>query len=176
MHYLLSMLAVVLSIATQKVQAKEVAIFDSRKSIALSKHEKTYKDFYVNAGVESGLRRGVLITVVRSASLYDAYQNKTPGDLTVPVGQIKIIHSQKGLSVGRLHKLFSRSSLPVLEYEYIMVGDCLDLSTITRIKKKVKNSARVNKPVEPKKEEKLESVDFASSLPAKSPILMPDLQ
>ncbi len=186
MHYFVCLLIVVGSFISQNSLAKEVAIFDSRKSLTLSKDEPVYKDFYINAGTEIGLRPGALVTVIRNSSLYDAYQNKSPGDLTISVGQVLIIHAQKGLSVGRLHKVFSRESRPVLEYDYIMVGDRLDISTITRLKEK-SASKKVQEKAEKKNklvdsEEKLESTDFASSQPPPDlskndePTVMPSLQ
>lgn len=182
MHFFKWVLALCLVTFTFKSEAKDAAIFDSRKPVALSKNETTYIDFYINAGTEEGIQRGVLITAVRSASLYDAYQNKSPGDLVIPVGQLKIIHVQKGLSVGRIHKIFTRENLPTLDYNYIMVGDRLDLSTMVAESKAKKTSAsEVSAPSDKKIEKKAvempkETVDFASSLPENTSIDLPQLQ
>jgi hypothetical protein len=177
MHYLNGALAVLIILSGLYSQAKQIAIFDSRKPVTLSKQEKAYIDFYINAGTEVGIKRGILITAVRSTSLYDAYQNKSPGDLMVPVGQLKIIHVQKGLSVARVHKIFSRKNLPVLDHDYIMVGDRLDLNSMTREKKKsVSKSAKMTVPQKKTQSSQGESVDFASNLPAKTPIILPNLQ
>ena len=111
------------------VQAQEVAIFDARKTLPLSPDEPVHQDFYLNAGTEVGLRPGTIVTVKRRTSLYDAYQNRSPGDLLVPVGDLRVIHSQKGLSVARLHEMLPRKNLPILEIDFIMVGDRLDMSS-----------------------------------------------
>ena len=71
----------------------------------------------------------MVITVTRRRALYDAYQNKSPGDIKVPVGKLKIIHVQNGLSVARLHTTLSRINIPVLEYDFILVGDKLDIAS-----------------------------------------------
>tara|TARA_B100000749_G_scaffold279661_1_gene273071 strand:+ start:54871 stop:55467 length:597 start_codon:yes stop_codon:yes gene_type:complete len=113
-----------------QVYAKDVNIFDVRKTLPLSETEKVYQDFYVNGGSERGLKPGMLVTVTRRLNPYDTYQNKSPGELNVAVGRLKIIHVQEGVSVARLHSLYSRSSRPVLEYDYLMVGDKLDLNTL----------------------------------------------
>ena len=166
-------------------QAAEIAIFDSRKTVSLTKEEPSYRDYFINAGLEVGIQRGALITVVRSASLYDAYQNKTPGDLVVPVGQIKIIHAQKGLSVGRVYKLYSRENLPLIDFDYIMIGDRIDLTTITREKNKDKEASVEKKPeiekatvlIKPEVTPEIkESAEMASSLPPKEPVTVPNLQ
>lgn len=119
-----------------KVQAKEITIFDVRKSLPLSDAEVVYRDFYINAGTEKGLSPGLVVNVTRRTSLYDAYQNRSPGELTVPVGQVEIIHVQKGLSVARETAVFSRENLPLLDYEHIMIGDFLDMSSAKRVKSK----------------------------------------
>ncbi|MCB0355753.1 MAG: hypothetical protein KDD40_02040 [Bdellovibrionales bacterium] len=178
MHWYKWVLAFLLGTVSVQGFAKEVAIFDSRKPVTLSKNDKSYIDFYINAGSEVGLKKGVIVTVRRSTSLYDAYQNQSPGDLKVEVGQIRIIHVQKGLSVGRIYKVFSREERPILDYDSIMVGDRLDLSTMKILKKKAKTETATKKTPVPRPEVMgpPESVEFASSLPNKTTIALPQLQ
>lgn len=107
----------------------ELTIFDVRKNLPLSDDEKVYRDFYINGGTESGVAVGMVITVQRRLPLYDTYQNRSAGDLDLKVAKIKVIHVQKGLSVARLHSEYSRENAPLLEDNFIMVGDRLDLAT-----------------------------------------------
>ena len=65
----------------------------------------------------------------RRHSLYDPYLNKSPGDLVVLVGQLRIIHVQDDMSVARLENIEGRQSLPTIEFDAIMVGDKVDLNT-----------------------------------------------
>ncbi len=106
----------------------ELTIFDVRKNLALSDTEKVYRDFYINGGTEAGLTTGMIITVQRRLPLYDNYLNRSAGDLDLKVAKIKVIHVQKGLSVARLHSEYDRSTSPLLEDNFIMVGDRLDLA------------------------------------------------
>ncbi len=164
------------------VQAEDaVTVFDVRKPIAMSKTEQTEKDFYINAGAESGIKKGNVVTVVRRMSLYDAYQNKSPGDLVVPIGKLRIIHVQKGMSVGRLYSLIDRENIPVVEFDGIMIGDRLDLGTLTSDSGKKNKEAKAPPEEGPKPEAKLEerpvpkvavemgSKEQASSAPKKDP-------
>ncbi len=107
----------------------ELTIFDVRKNLPMSDSEKVFRDFYVNGGTESGVTRGMIITVQRRMPLYDNYQNRSAGDLDLKVAKIKIIHVQKGLSVARIHTEYDRATTPLLEDNFIMVGDRLDLAT-----------------------------------------------
>lgn len=109
------------------VHAEEPTIFDLKKAVALSDSETVYRDYYINGGTEAGVRAGMVIPVVRKVTLYDTFQNRSPGDMLVPVARIKIIYSQKGIAVGRFHSDFDWGSQPRLDDHYIMVGDRLDV-------------------------------------------------
>lgn len=109
--------------------AKDITVFDIRRPISFENNQEMQKDFYINAGVETGLKVGMVITVNRRQTLYDPFQSKSPGDLVVPVGKLKIIHTQENISVARMFEMISRENLPGLEYDAVMVGDRLDMAT-----------------------------------------------
>lgn len=121
--------------------AKEIQIFGLKKTLPLTDDEPVYHDFYINAGKISGLKRGMIISVYRRETLYDTFQNKSHGDLKVVVGKVKIIHTQANLSVARLYSLQGRKNTPILDYNYVMVGDHLDLKTARMDRGKAKKSA-----------------------------------
>ncbi len=124
-------LALTLSIFEAKAQSvnQSLTIFDARKSLALSDDEPVFRDFYINGGSEQGLREGMVITVTRQISLYDRFQNRSPGELKVEVGEVRIIYVQQGLAVAREHRLYSRDQRPLLENNFIMLGDRLQLKS-----------------------------------------------
>ncbi len=117
------------------VLAQNLTIFDSRKPISMVNGEVTPQDYLINGGTEKGLRPGMVITVTRAVPLYDSYQNRNAGNLNVQVARVKIIHAQDGLSVARHHSDFKREDMPILEDPFILVGDRLDLESITPEKK-----------------------------------------
>lgn len=106
-------------------------IFDVRKNLRMADSDPVYHDYYVNGGTELGMAAGMVVTVGRRVPLYDTYQNHAAGDLQLKVARVKIIHTQKGLSVARLQSEFARDNAPLLEDNFIMVGDTLDLATAT---------------------------------------------
>jgi hypothetical protein len=101
----------------------------------MSESEPVYRDYILNTGSEAGLSVGMLLTVQRRIPLYDSYQNRSAGDLQLKVARIKIIHVQHGLAVARLHAEFTREGTPLLEDNFIMVGDKVDLSSAGSDKK-----------------------------------------
>ena len=125
----------------------ELTIFDVRKTLAMSDTDKIYRDFYINGGSEAGLSAGMVITVQRRMPLYDNYMNRSAGDLDLKVAKIKIIHVQKGLAVARLHSEFTRENAPILEDNFIMVGDRLDIGSAESDGKKAEEPARATEPV-----------------------------
>lgn len=109
----------------------ELTIFDVRRTLPMSDGEKVFRDYYINGGSELGLGVGMVITVQRRVPLYDNYSNHSAGDLDLKVAKLKIIHVQKGLAVARLHSEFSRDNAPLLEDNFIMIGDRLNMATAT---------------------------------------------
>jgi hypothetical protein len=109
----------------------DLTIFDMRKNLPMSDGEAVYRDYIINGGSEAGLSVGMTVTVQRRLPLYDSYQNRSAGDLSLKVAKIKIIYVQKGMAVARLQSEFTRESTPILEDNFIMIGDRLDLSTAT---------------------------------------------
>lgn len=111
--------------------AETLLIFDMRKSLPLESDEVPTREFYVNGGPESGLRPGMFVRVVRSLPVHDPIGNKAQATMTVPVGVLKVIHSERGISVARPHSELGDDERPTLEYEGVMIGDKLDLSSAT---------------------------------------------
>jgi hypothetical protein len=119
--------------------AKGPQIFDVRRSLPLESDEDVVKDFYINVGPESGLKKGVYVSVVRELPIHNPIQNKQQAELLVPVGKLKVIDVQRGITVARLESELSDDERPTLEFEGVMVGDYIDLGTIsTDVPKKPK--------------------------------------
>ena len=116
-------------LACSAVYAKDISVFDVRRPLSFENGQELPKDYYVNAGIEVGLKVGMSIAVNRRQTLYDPFQNKSPGDLIIPVGRLKIIQVQDNIAVARLEQIMGRENLPVLDFDAIMVGDDLDMST-----------------------------------------------
>ncbi len=108
-------------------------IFDVRKSLPMDPSERSYHDFYINAGSEAGFRRGQYLPVQRALPVHDPIQNKQQAIMTVPVGKVLVIHVDRGLTVARLVQEQSEDERPTLEYEAIMIGDRIDMKGITTV-------------------------------------------
>jgi hypothetical protein len=114
----------------------DFTVFDARKTLPLSDDEPVYRDYYVNMGVEAGVKIGSVLSVYRKIPLVDVYTNKAPGDLIVEVARIQVIHTQHSLSVGRVVSGSNYKSIPVVQYEKVMLGDRVDFAAVQTVAKK----------------------------------------
>jgi hypothetical protein len=118
-----------------------VSIFDVRKTLPLDADEAVFHDFYLNAGPEAGLKRGMFVSVVRKIPVHDPIKNVAAGTLSIEVAKLQIIQVEHGISVGRQIQAFTAADRPLTDYEGIMIGDVLDLSTISMEAPRTKKTA-----------------------------------
>lgn len=107
--------------------ADEILIVDVRRNITLADEDSVYKDFYINAGEGSGLKKNLVVFVKRKIAVKDQAA-KSIGNFETIVGQIRIIHVDGKVAVGREYKLQPRDSEPMLEQIGMMTGDRIDLA------------------------------------------------
>lgn len=117
----------ILTFSLLHAEAQGISVIDVKSNIALSDSDPVYKDFYLNAGDSSTLRKNMVITVKRKLNVKDS-STKSIGDIEAVVGQLKVIHIGAKVSVAREHKLTPRDEEPVLEQIGIMAGDRIDLA------------------------------------------------
>ena len=120
-------LLLVMSFFSALAHAEEFSVIDVRRNITLADSDPVYKDFYINAGEGSGLKKNLVVTAVRKLTIRDASGAQAYGEIMVPVGQLKVIAVFNKLAVAREFTLLSRDELPMLEQTGIMSGDRIDL-------------------------------------------------
>ncbi len=107
-------------------QEADFTVFEVRRQLAMSNAEKTHKDYYIHAGSENGIKEGQVYDVLRKVPLYDSFRNRSVGELSIKVAKLQVIFTDKNVSVARFHQDFSRQNLPVLDDNFILLGDRLD--------------------------------------------------
>ncbi len=111
---------------TNNLLAADTAIVEVRRNIPLADAEPVYRDFYINAGSESGYKKNMTIKAVRRITIKDPKGSSALGEISVLVGQLKIISAQNGISVAREVKLIPRDDEPMLEQNGLMIGDLIE--------------------------------------------------
>lgn len=128
----------------------EAVVVEVRKNTNLSKKDKVFKNFFINGGQDLGLKQGYHVDVLRRLPVHDPLKNASVGDLKVKVGTVEIIHSENKLSVARLVSYESMEQRPLLDYEAVMVGDRLDLTSV-RVAPTVKEAVSAEPELEGEK-------------------------
>jgi hypothetical protein len=129
--YLFTVFVCVSALASIALAADHGSIFDMKKNLPLDPDEEVYHDFYINVGSEVGFKKGSYVTVVRQVPVHDPVQNKQQGTLNIVIGRLQIIHVERNLAVGRQFSETTGEDRPTVEFEAIMIGDKVDLDSIT---------------------------------------------
>ncbi len=124
---LLAGIAILALLFSWEAFSADINVIEVRRNIPLADDAPVYKDFYINAGTESGLKKNMVVTVIRKMAMRDATGTQSFGDLEIPVGQLKIIAAKGRIAVAREYKLISRDDEPMLEQIGMMIGDRLEL-------------------------------------------------
>lgn len=121
------LLSVLSFLSSATVYASDMYIVDVRRNITLAESDPVYKDFYINTQ-GTNLKKNLVVTAVRKINIRDASGANAVGEITVPVGQLKVIAMYDKVAVAREYTLLSREDLPMLEQIGIMTGDQIDLA------------------------------------------------
>lgn len=125
---LMAGLIILTALFSWEVFGADLNVIEVRRNIPLSDEAPVYKDFYINAGTEAGLKKNLIVNVTRKISVRDATGTQNFGEIEIPVGQLRVVASQGRVAIARLHKLISRDEEPMLEQTAIMIGDKIEMS------------------------------------------------
>lgn len=154
MKIYISLLAFILISTSAVSEAKpqtyaDTKIIEIKRTLSLNNDKRHYKEFYINAGTNKGLKKNHIIPVIRRKSFYDPLLNKSIGDLWLPVGEVRLVHVGSNVSVARIYKVPERKDLPEVEYPTFMVGDRIQTKKAKYIKNKSKSkTAKLNRKID----------------------------
>lgn len=117
----------VLLFLVSKFAFADINIVDVRRNIPLSDQEPTYQDFYINGGTSDGLKKNLVVDVVRSMGIRDSSGAQSYGEISIPVAKVRILAAFAKVSVARLYQPLSREEFPMLEQAAIMNGDKIEI-------------------------------------------------
>ena len=104
--------------------AEEYNVYQVFRPIDLGESDHTPpKDIYINMGSSQGVRKGTVLDVYRKISSFDNLTQRLVGDHMIPVGKIKVIHSDEKTAIARVDRFVSIDQEPALLPQAIMIGD-----------------------------------------------------
>ena len=75
-----------------QASAAEFFVTSVVREVPMKSGEVAYKDFYINAGTNNGLRMGITIDAMRKLPVNDNINSKLLGDSTVRIARLKLDH------------------------------------------------------------------------------------
>ncbi len=98
------------------------------REVPLKQTDIMYKDFYINAGTNNGLKQGAFIDAKRRMVIFDNANSKMMGDTSIRIARLKVIHVDKNVSIARLVEFYPKDQTPIAGYDSVMIGDVIEVS------------------------------------------------
>lgn len=123
-------LQLAVALAQAEEAPKQIVVVEVRKKLQLTSKDPVIRDYYVNAGISSGLKAGAFVTVNRRVPLADPNRENAQTHVEIPVGIMRVIFADSGTAIGRIQTIRSAADSPILDSDVFMVGDRLDMSSL----------------------------------------------
>jgi hypothetical protein len=94
-----------------------------------SKEPVPPKDFYIDLGMNDGVKEGDVFSVYRTVNVVNMVNGYSPNLMRVPLGELKIFLVGEYTSIARMANRIAEADLPVLDYPDFMLGDVVDLKS-----------------------------------------------
>lgn len=106
------------------VQGETYQIFGVSQDLPMGEeNEIIRKNYYVNIGRDQGIFKGSTLNVYRVITVVHPHETLDKSNFEVKLGELKIVHSEKGRAVGILKKLIPKKDSPQFDYYDFMIGD-----------------------------------------------------
>src|SRR4051794_23426324 len=96
--------AALIAATARPARATEFFVTSVTRDFPMKAGEALYKDFYINAGSNNGLRKGAALDALRKMPVFDNINSKLLGDTNIRIARLKIIHVDKNFAIARLVK------------------------------------------------------------------------
>ncbi len=107
---------------------KEFIIYSINQTIPMGEpNEIIKKNYYINMGGKQGLEKGTTLDVLRTIYKRDAYESKGRYNYKVKIGEMKVIHTEDTVAIGKKNKIFLDKDDPLFEIEDFMIGDTVKI-------------------------------------------------
>ena len=128
MSKILKLLLTIIFLEIHLAYSKDYFIYSITQDFPMGfKNEILKKNFYVNIGSLQGVEEGETLNVYRTISRHDPYTTKKLYNHKVKIGELEIVHSESGTSIGKLKNLESESKRVQFEIRKFMIGDKVEI-------------------------------------------------
>ena len=131
MKYLSLTLLMLITFASTTLECKEYIIFSVEHQLNMGhqNEEKNLKNFFINMGKTQGVTKGTKLRVLRKTIKKNELDNDKEYQTYVPIGVIKVIHSDEFSSIAIKDEIFSENGDPVIfSPRSFMIGDVIKVN------------------------------------------------
>jgi hypothetical protein len=122
-------ISAILIIFSVKAKSKDFVIFSVMQDVPMGiENEIVKKNFYLNMGVDQGLRVGTVVNVFRNLSQQDPYNTKKRFTYSIKIAELEIIHSEDHISIANLKQITNgERNFPLVDVQGVMIGDRIEV-------------------------------------------------
>ena len=107
-----------------KCLAKEYIIYSIAQDIPMGEdNEIVKKNYYMNLGLQQGIREENTLDVYRVVSRLDPYASKKRFNYKIKIGELKVIHSEDNSSIAIRKSMREGENAPIFDSDGFFIGD-----------------------------------------------------
>ena len=104
--------------------ARDHQIFTVAEDLPMGfENEILRRNYYVDIGSEQGVSKGTTLDVFRTISKSNPYNDQKRVNYRVKIGELEVLHSEDGSSIGILKAFEGGKKSPLFEISSFMIGD-----------------------------------------------------
>lgn len=109
--------------------AAEHSVYEVYRAIDLGESDRQPpKEIFVDIGSLHGVKKGSVLDVYRKVSSFNNLTEKFASDHLVPVGKLRVIHTDEKTAIARIDRFVSPEQELALLPQSIMIGDFVRLA------------------------------------------------
>lgn len=109
--------------------AREHQIYSVAEEVPMGYPDEIQKkNYYMDIGEDQGVEKGTILSVFRTISKLNPYENQKRINHRVKIGELKVLHADKNASIGALNQINKGADMPLFEIENFMIGDHVSVS------------------------------------------------
>ncbi len=126
---ILFLLVTALSISfSQQVMAKNYMIYSLAQDIPMGDGSPQKKNYYVNIGMQQGVKVGTELTVYRMLNRTNPYATDKNVTFKVEVGELRVVHAEEENAIAEFSKSKADSKV-FIEIPSLNIGDHVGVKT-----------------------------------------------
>ena len=113
---------------SQPIWARSYVIFSMAQDLPMGiENEVIRKNYYINMGSGSGVKKDSIIDVFRIISVQNPYDSKKRVNYKVKIGELKVLHSSDEAAIATVNE-YEKDDTPIFELQQFMVGDHVSIN------------------------------------------------